>query len=259
MRIATWNINGLKARLDYLKHWLRAIAPDIVGLQELKSTDEAFPHSDFADLGYRAVTHGQKAWNGVAVLSREPVEVTQVGLPGQEEFGARLLSVRTESGLAFTTLYGPNGKTVTHPDFERKLAWFDQLLSHLGRAGSERDPLIICGDFNIVPAAIDSWNEEQLAGSIFHTAAERERLEALCAWGLRDLYRALHPEEPGHTWWDYRAGAFHKRMGLRIDLLLATAPVLEKAVGATVERTWRKKVDGLTPSDHAPVWVDLKP
>jgi len=256
MRIATWNINGMNARFDYIGHWLKDVQPDVVGLQELKMEEHKFPFDGFAELGYRATIHGQKSWNGVAVLSKEPAETLTAGLPGQEELGARLLSTKV-AGLTFVTVYCPNGKTVEHEDFAGKLAWFDALADWLEAEHDPSEPLVLTGDFNIVPAPIDSWNEKKLKGAIFHTDEERSRLQRLLDWGLVDLWRQLEPDEPGHSWWDYRAGAFHKRMGLRIDLVLGTEAVAERATGATLLRDWRKKVDGLTPSDHAPVWIDL--
>jgi exodeoxyribonuclease-3 len=244
--------------MDYLGHWLRARRPDVVGLQELKLTDEQFPHDEVAELGYRAVCHGQKAWNGVAVMVREGADVDLVerGLPGQEAFGARLITART-GGLLFTTVYCPNGKSVGHEDFPRKLAWFAALSDHLEATRSATDSLVVCGDFNICPAAIDSWNEEALAGSIFHTVEERERLRRLLGWGLRDLYRQANPDRQAFSWWDYRGGAFHRGHGLRIDLILATDPVAARLGAADIDRDWRKKHEGLTPSDHAPVVVEL--
>jgi exodeoxyribonuclease-3 len=258
VRIATWNVNGLRARLEYFGHWIRARGPDVVGLQEVKLTDEQFPHDKIGALGYRAVCHGQKAWNGVAVLVREgaDVDVVQQGLPGQEELGARLITART-GGLLFTTVYCPNGKSVGHEDCGRKLVWFDALADHLEESRSGGESLVLCGDFNICPAAIDSWNEEALAGSIFHTDEERERLGRLLGWGLRDLYREVNPDRQAFSWWDYRGGAFHRGYGLRIDLILGTGPVAERVVTADIDRDWRKKFEGLTPSDHAPVVVEL--
>ena len=258
MRIATWNVNGLRARLEYVEHWLRARRPDVLGLQELKLTDEQFPHDELAALGYRGVCHGQKAWNGVGVLVRDDadVDVVERGLPGQEELGARLITAHV-GGLLFTTVYCPNGKSVGHEDYARKLAWFDSLAAHLEAAHSPAEPLVLCGDFNICPAAIDSWNEEGLAGSIFHTERERERLQRLLDWGLRDLYRQAHPERREYSWWDYRGGAFHRGHGLRIDLVLATGAVSGRVGAAAIDRDWRKKHEGLTPSDHAPVVVCL--
>jgi exodeoxyribonuclease-3 len=257
MRLATWNINGLRARLDFLLHWLEKRRPDVVGLQELKLEDERFPHEQLEAIGYRALTHGQKAWNGVAVLSREPAEIVQRGLPGQDDFGARLITARV-GDVSFTTVYCPNGKHVGHEDFPRKLIWFDALAEHLEAAHDPAEPALLCGDFNICPTPIDSWNEKALAGKIFHTAEERRRFERLLDWGMSDLFRDLYPDRQAFSWWDYRGGAFHRNMGLRIDLLLGTASIRKRVSAVEIDREYRKKKDGLTASDHAPVWVDLE-
>jgi exodeoxyribonuclease-3 len=256
MRIATWNVNGLRARLPFVLEWLRDRRPDVVGLQELKLTDDLFPRDALVAEGYHAAVHGQKSWNGVAVLAREPLEATQVGLPGQEDLGARLVSVET-GGLSFTTIYAPNGKSVGHADYPRKLAWFDALLAHLERSHDPRRPTVLCGDFNVCPTALDSWNEDLLAGTIFHTDDERARVAALARWGLGDLYRALHPDVRAFSWWDYRGGAFHRKQGLRIDFVLGTGPLAARVRTAEIDRDWRKKRGELTPSDHAPVVAEL--
>lgn len=256
MRIATWNVNGLRARLDYVRRWLAARQPDIVGLQELKLSDDLFPHDELAELGYRAAVYGQKAWNGVAILARSQPTVLQVGLPGQEDFGSRLLTAEVE-GITFTTVYCPNGKTTGHDDFPKKLAWFTALRDHLAATQSADVPAVVCGDFNICPTGLDSWNEEALHGQLFHTDVERERYAALLEWGLEDLYRRAFPDAREFSWWDYRGGSFHRGHGLRIDHLLATAPLVDRLRSAEIDRDWRKKVDDLTPSDHAPVVADL--
>jgi len=256
MRVATWNVNGLRARIEFVRLWLRERKPDLVGLQELKLSDEQFPHDAIQAEGYRATTHGQKSWNGVAVLSREPVELVQRGLPGQEELGARLLSVRA-GDLEFTTVYCPNGKHAEHEDFPRKLAWLDALAEHLAVQVKTNRRAVVCGDFNVCPEPIDSWNEELLHGSIFHTDVERARFARLLAAGFVDLFRRLHPDEQAFSWWDYRGGAFHRRQGLRIDFLLASPAAAAQATRALIDREWRKKKDALTPSDHAPVVADL--
>lgn len=256
MRIATWNINGLRARLDFLLHWLRDREPDVVGLQELKLADDQFPHDALAELGYHVVTHGQKSWNGVAVLSREPAEARQVGLPGQEEMGARLLTVEV-GGLSFTTVYCPNGKHADHEDFPRKLEWFDALAEHFASCASG-GAAVLCGDFNVCPGPLDSWNEEVFEGAIFHTPEERSRLARLTEAGFVDLYRELYPTEQKFSWWDYRAGAFHKNQGLRIDFLLGTPQIVARTESVTIDRDYRKKKDGLTASDHAPVLAELR-
>ena len=256
VRIATWNVNGLRARLDFLLQWLRERQPDVVGLQELKLSDEHFPHDVLAEAGYHALVHGQKAWNGVAVLSREPAELLQRGLPGQEELGARLIAVRV-LGIRFTTVYCPNGKTLEHEDFGRKLAWFDALSDHLGDPAETADPEVLCGDFNVCPSALDSWHGEAGEGAMFHTPEERARMVALSERGYEDLFRALHPEDREYSWWDYRRGAFHKGHGLRIDFVLGRQGIAERLRSVEIDREYRKKREDLTASDHAPVIAEL--
>ncbi|MAG30942.1 MAG: exodeoxyribonuclease III [Deltaproteobacteria bacterium] len=256
MRIATWNINGLRARIEFIKLWLADRQPDVVGLQELKMQDDQFPHDAFEALGYRAVAHGQKSWNGVAILSREPIELLETGLPGQEEFGARLIRARVGEGdrvVDFTTLYCPNGKNTDHEDFPRKLAWFEALGDWAAAFVRPDESVVLCGDFNIVPTGLDSWNEEAFAGSIFHTDEERARMAAVLDVGLHDLYREREPDTRAFSWWDYRGGAFHRKHGLRIDFLLGTRAVVERLRSVEIDREFRKKKDGLTASDHAPV------
>jgi exodeoxyribonuclease-3 len=257
MRIATWNINGLRARFDFLLHWLRARQPDLVGLQELKLGDEVFPYGELEKEGYYAVTHTQKAWNGVAILSRQQPEVRQRGLPGEEELGARLITACV-SDVVFTTVYCPNGKQIGHADFLRKLKWLETLATFVKECHRPEEPMILCGDFNLCPTPLDTWNEAGLRGQIFHTDEERSRFQSLLVWGLRDVYRDLFPDSRLFSWWDYRAGAFHKNEGLRIDFLLATTPVAERVWHVEIDREYRKKKQDLIPSDHAPVLADLR-
>jgi exodeoxyribonuclease III len=257
MLVATWNVNGLRARFDYITHWLKARQPDVIGLQELKMTDEAFPSDAFAELGYHTLTHGQKAWNGVAVLSREPGAALQRGLPGQEDFGSRLITADV-AGIQFTTVYCPNGKNLEHADYERKLGWFDALVEHLAPAAAAQTPAIVCGDFNICPGALDSWDAHGMLGHIFHTDAERARMQALYNQGWTDLYRAQHPDSNAFSWWDYRAGSFQRNQGLRIDFVLANEAARERATNTLIDRDFRKKIEGLTASDHAPVITQLQ-
>ena len=255
--LATWNVNGLRARMDFVMHWLRARQPDVVGLQELKLTDDQFPLALFEAAGYHVVTHGQKAWNGVAILSRSKATVTQRGLPGQDAFGARLITADIED-LSFTTVYTPNGKSVEHEDYPKKLAWVEALTEYSkGYLTGDGKRSILCGDFNICPAAIDSWNEAKLGGKIFHTEEERSRFQQLLDAGWVDVFRDLYPEDQKFSWWDYRGGAFHRKQGLRIDLILATPALRERSKQVTIDREYRKKQDGLTASDHAPVIIEL--
>jgi exodeoxyribonuclease-3 len=258
MRIATWNINGLRARMDFVRHWLDARQPDIVGLQELKLTDEQFPHADFEAAGYHAIVYGQKAWNGVAILSREAGTLTQRGLPGQEDFGSRLVTAQF-GDLSFTTVYCPNGKNLAHDDFPRKLRWFDTLGTFWSETRSPDEAAVLCGDLNLCPTDLDSYHRPETTDDrIFHTAAERDRFERLIDWGLVDLYRHRYPEERMYSWWDYRGGSFHRNLGLRIDFLLATPALTARVLDVVIDRDYRKKKDGLTASDHAPVYVDLE-
>ena len=256
MRIATWNVNGLRARLEYILMWLNDRQPAVVGLQELKVTDEDFPHEPFVEAGYRTATHGQKSWNGVAILARQPFELTQRGLPGQEDFGARLISANI-GGLDFTTVYCPNGKDVAHADYPRKLRWFDDLADFWTKNHLSSDNAILCGDFNIVPNALDSWNGASAEGTVFHTQDERNRLQAIMDLGLTDLFRDRFPNEQQFSWWDYRGGAFHRAQGLRIDFILGNENVRTRTRDISIDRDYRKKKDTLTASDHAPVIVEL--
>ncbi len=256
MKVATWNVNALRARLDFVLHWLEARQPDVVGMQELKLTDEQFPHAELKDAGYHAVARGQKGWNGVAILSREPVEVVHTGLPGAAgEMGARLISGRI-ADLTFTTVYVPNGKAVEHPDYPRKLDWLDTLAAHLRERHDPRGFEILCGDFNIVPEPLDGWHEDP--ARVHHTPAERERLAAVMAFGFTDIYRKTHPDRRMFSWWDYRGGAFHRNLGLRIDLILGTPKVLDCVRSIEIDRDYRKKKEGLIASDHAPVILELQ-
>lgn len=255
MRIATWNINGLRARMDFMALWLKDRQPDVVGLQELKTPTDEFPHDFFLELGYHAVVHGQKSWNGVAILTREPCEVRQAGLPGEDDWGARLITAEVSGGLEFTTVYCPNGKSVEHADYPNKLSWYDSLKTHW-QSGNQ-SPRVLCGDFNIVPTHLDSWRGAQADGDIFHTPEERTRLQAIFDLGLTDLYRNQYPDTEAFSWWDYRGGAFHRKQGLRIDFVLGTEEVIGKVEDVVIDRDYRKKQSGLTASDHAPVYADL--
>ncbi|MEM6301028.1 MAG: exodeoxyribonuclease III [Pseudomonadota bacterium] len=255
MRVATWNINGLRARQEFMALWLKERQPDVVGLQELKTPTELFPHEFFRELGYHALVHGQKSWNGVAILTREPAELVTAGLPGEEDFGARLITARVAGDLEFTTVYCPNGKSVSHDDFPKKLNWYDSLTRHYRSGQATRR--ILCGDFNIVPTPVDSWRGEDGDGEVFHTVDERQRFDTLMDLDLVDLYRERYPEQAAFSWWDYRGGSFYRNQGLRIDFVLDNRAVADSIQDVTIDRDFRKKKEGLTASDHAPVFADL--
>ena len=267
MTIATWNINGMQARLGFVRHWLAARAPDLALLQELKLPDDRFPHDELRESGYRALVHGQKSWNGVAVLAREETvraaEVTCRGLPGLEEQGARLIGVQADveglGQLDCVSVYVPNGRTVEHPEFGHKLAFLDGLVSFAEREVRPDRPLVIGGDFNLCPAALDTWDEDAWQEKIFHTEEERGRFQTLLALGTVDLFRAVNPicsSSPGGT----TAPATSTRTwACRIDFLLATPPLAERTGAVTIDRDYRKKKDGMIASDHAPVIAEIRP
>jgi exodeoxyribonuclease-3 len=259
MLAATWNVNSLTARLDFTLDFLATHQPDVVCVQELKLDDDAFPHLALAQAGYLALTHGQPQWNGVGIFVKRSYDaaprVLARGLPGATELGARLLTAEV-AGASVTSVYVPNGKSLSHPDFHTKLAFLDSLDAYVGTLDLSR-PTLVAGDFNLVPGALDSWNEDGFRGRIFHTEEERSRWRRLLGRGLVDVFRRLNPTEVAFSWWDYRAGSFHKEQGLRIDFVLASPGLSELATRAFIDRDFRKKREGRIPSDHAPVLVEF--
>lgn len=258
MLIATWNVNGIRARLDRLLEWLELRKPAAVCLQELKADEDSFPWDEIQQAGYTAVAACQKAWNGVAVLARGTgtgtANLIEAGLPGMEDFGARVVTVEVHGDLKVMSVYVPNGKSAGHEDYHRKLEWLEELRQYLADSFAPDEKVVVAGDFNIAPADIDSYDPAGLEGSIFHTKPEREAYKRLIELGFSDLFRDLEPETPGFSWWDYRGGAFHKNLGLRIDLILASAPVRESCQRVWIDRDFRK---GKKPSDHAPLIAEL--
>ncbi|MCL2726062.1 MAG: exodeoxyribonuclease III [Polyangiaceae bacterium] len=258
MLLATWNVNGIRARAERLAAWLDDRKPDVVCLQELKIAEENFPHLELRAAGYHVVLAGQQSWNGVAILAREEPELVMRALPGAEETGARFI-VAKAFDLEVASIYVPNGKTLTHADYTLKLQWLESLAAHVESRRDENAPLVLGGDFNVCRTDLDSYGGARFKGHIFHTDEERALLERILGAGLVDLYRQKHPTLPGYTWWDYRAGAFHKNNGMRLDLLLGAASVAARVKDVYVDREYRKKSDdGAVPSDHAPVVVDLQ-
>lgn len=228
--------------------------PDIVCLQELKLTDEEFPHSDFEAAGYHAVLYGQSAWNGVAVIAKTKPTLVLRGLPGGEEDGSRFVVAKVGE-IEVASVYVPNGKSANHPDYTVKLRWLESLAKHIESRADKHAPFVLGGDFNVCWTPLDSFGGTPFDGRVHHTPQERALLDRLRDAGLVDLYRTKYPEEAGYSWWDYRAGSFHKKQGMRIDLLLATPAVATRVTDVVVEREFRKKgkPSGSIPSDHAPV------
>ena len=256
MRIATWNVNSLKQRLPRLLPWLDERRPDVVCLQETKLADDSFAElldAELAKRGYTAAVHGEATWNGVAILSRVGLDEVVTGLDGAPGFPrpeARAISA-TCAGIRVMSVYVPNGRVPGSEHYQYKLAWLASLRETVA-AGPEA--MIVCGDMNIAPTDDDVFDPAAYIGQTHVTEPEREALSELQALGLRDVVRDRWPNERVFTYWDYRAGMFHQDLGMRIDLLLASATVAERVRAAWVDRKARK---GSGPSDHAPVILDL--
>jgi exodeoxyribonuclease-3 len=267
MRIATWNVNSLKARLEKVTWWLKRAAPDVLLMQETKLGDAAAPVDAFAELGYRLAHHGEGRWNGVAIASRGELNdiVTNFGEPlrpaltfdaGDDEplAEARMIAGRYE-GVRVVSIYAPNGRVVGSTFYEAKLAWYGRLTQWLLDTADPGDALVIGGDFNVAPADDDVWDPTAAHGGTHVSPRERDAFSTLTRWGMVDTYRLRHPEPRRYTWWDYRAGDFHKNIGMRIDHLLATRTVVDRLVFAEIDREARKGKP--IPSDHAPLVIDL--
>lgn len=256
MRVATWNVNSVKQRLPRLLPWLDERRPDVVCLQETKLADDAFAEllgDELAGRGYEVASHGEVQWNGVAILSRVGLDDVLAGVPGAPGFPhqeARAVSA-TCGGVRVHSVYVPNGRAPDSEHYRYKLAWLAALRAMVG-AGP--DAAMVCGDMNIAPADIDVFDPQAYVGHTHVTPPERTAQAELQALGLRDVVRDRWPDERVFTYWDYRAGMFHQDLGMRIDLVLASAPVAERVRAAWVDRQARK---GKGPSDHAPVIVDL--
>ena len=256
MRIATWNVNSLKARLSRVEEWLAECEPDVLCMQETKLADSAFPALTFQALGYESVHHGEGRWNGVAILSKHGIEKPSSGFgPDDEILGgeARIVSA-TCGGVRVTSVYVPNGRSLDDDQYTFKLGWLRRLREHLDTACIPTDEVVVCGDFNIAPDDRDVWDPAAVHGATHVSGPERDALGELEAWGLEDVFRRHHDEGGLYSWWDYRAGNFHKHLGMRIDLVLASAPLAARSRWALIDRNARK---GKLPSDHAPVIVDF--
>jgi len=267
VRVATWNVNSLKARLEKVAWWLDRARPDVLMMQETKLADAEVPVKTFRDAGYALAHHGEGRWNGVAIASRCGLEdvVTNFGEPlrpgatpdvGDDEplAEARMISASC-GGVRVVCVYAPNGRVVGSPFYEAKLAWYERLAQWLARAGRPTDPLVLGGDMNVAPTDADVWDPRACHGGTHVSDREREAFARLAGWGLRDAYRQHHPEPGRYTWWDYRAGNFHKNFGMRIDHLLVSAPLAGRVVWAEIDREARKGKP--IPSDHAPLVIDI--
>ena len=256
MKIATYNVNGINGRLPVLLRWLAEESPDIVCLQELKSPDEKFPEKAILDAGYQPVWHGQKSWNGVAILSRvgQPNEIRR-GLPGDpEDLHSRYIEAVID-GLLIVCLYLPNGNPYPGPKFDYKLGWFKRLNMRAGKLLAQKTPVILAGDFNVMPTELDVYKPERWVNDALFRIEVRDAFKQLVGQGWTDSIRKLYPDEVIYTFWDYFRNAYGRNAGLRIDHFLLSPQVSKRLLSAGVDkhvRGWEKT------SDHAPVWIQLK-
>lgn len=257
MKIATFNINGIKARIDALPDWLRAADPDVVCLQEIKSVDEGFPRDLFRDMGYWVETHGQKGFNGVAILSKLALEDVCRGLPGDDgDVQARWIeaTVVGKRALRVVSLYLPNGNPAPGPKYDYKLAWMARMEARVRDLLAGEEPLALCGDYNVIPQPEDAARPEIWATDALFLPQSRDALRRIVNLGLTDAFRAREPG-PGHySFWDYQAGAWERNNGIRIDHLLLSPQAADLLRDCQIDKQVRA---GEKPSDHVPVWAEL--
>jgi exodeoxyribonuclease-3 len=250
MRIATWNVNSVRSRLERVAAWTERERPDVLCLQEIKTTDDLFPRERFAELGYNAEVFGQKTYNGVALLSLAPITKVVRNLPDDEADAPRRLIAGTVGGVRIVNVYVPNGQSPESEKFVYKLDWLARLRAWLDAAAKPGGSLVLLGDFNIAPEERDVRYPDLWRGGIHFHPKEHAALREITAWGLHDLLRKHHAEGGLYSWWDYRQLAFQKNNGLRIDLILGTKKMLARSTGVEIFRDERK---GESPSDHVPV------
>jgi exodeoxyribonuclease-3 len=254
MILASWNVNSVRARRERLLRWLDLRKPDVLCLQEIKVPAEEFPLEEVRALGYRAALHGQKAYNGVAILARTEPEQVQNGFGDDgDESQSRLLAA-TVDGVRIVSVYAPNGHAVGSEKWNYKLAWLERLRLFVARQPLDR-PLALCGDFNVAPEPRDVHDPHLWEGTVLFHPQARAALERIVRPGLHDTFRRHHQEAGRYSWWDYRMLGFPKNRGLRIDLILASAPLVARCTGAGIDRDERK---GTLPSDHAPVCAEFE-
>ena len=249
IRIATWNVNSLRVRLDHLRQWLAANPVDAIALQELKLPDEQFPREEIEALGFRAVHYGQKTYNGVAILARQQPADVVTGIPGDDDPQRRVIAA-TVGGIRLVNVYVPNGQTPDSDKYVYKLAWLERLGAYLAGLLALHPRLLVAGDFNIAPEDRDVHDPAQWEGSVHVSAPERAALAKITSLGLADLFRRFEQPPKSYSWWDYRMGAFRRNHGLRIDLMLASAALAARCTACTIDRSPRALE---RPSDHAPV------
>jgi exodeoxyribonuclease III len=258
MKLATWNVNSLGARLPLVLEWMEANVPDILCMQETKLADDAFPSAAFAGVGYESAHYGDGRWNGVAIASRVGLEAPVCGLASEEDVHGCRMVAATCAGVRVHSVYVPNGRSLDSEQYGFKLEWLARLRTYLVEHDSPDDAVAVCGDFNIAPTDADLWDPAAFVGATHVSEPERKALAEILDWGLEDTFRRFHPNGGIFSWWDYRAGNFHKGMGMRIDLVLLSKSLASRAVSAEIDRDARKKSpNGNKPSDHTVVVVEL--
>ena len=250
LKIASWNVNSLKVRLEQVLSWLNDTDTDILALQETKLTDDNFPEAAIRELGYHVVYSGQKKYNGVAIISRFPIDDVQTDIEGFPDMQRRILAV-TIKDLRIVNLYVPNGSEVGSDKYQYKLEWLAKVTAFIKEQLTQYPKLAVVGDFNIAPEDNDVHDPQEWLGSVMLSDAERSAYTTITDLGLTDVFRYKHPKEQAFSWWDYRAASFRRNRGLRIDLILLSASLLEQCVESEIDVEPRK---AQRPSDHAPVW-----
>jgi exodeoxyribonuclease-3 len=255
--IATWNVNSLRVRLPQLRDWLAgsgADAPDVIALQETKLTDEDFPATEIQSLGYHVAFAGQRTYNGVAILSRDPIEVFATGIPQFDDPQRRVLAARTR-GLTVIDLYVPNGQSVDSDKYRYKLDWLAALKNWLAGLEAASSPVVVLGDFNIAPEDHDVHDPVAWEGKVLVSDPERQALQSLLSLGLVDVFRRFEQPDRSFSWWDYRAAGFRRNLGLRIDLILAGESLAERCIKSWIDKEPRRAE---RPSDHTPVLAQFE-
>lgn len=257
MRISTWNVNSVRQRLEHLLAYLKEAEPDVLCLQELKCTDDAFPRLEIESAGYNVAVHGQKGFNGVAILSKLPLE-TRAGLPGNDEdVQSRYIeaTVPYDNGvLRVASIYLPNGNPVGTEKYDYKLAWMERLTAHVRELLKLEEPLVLAGDYNVIPGPRDAYDPAAWANDALFLPQTRERFRTLLNLGLTDALRAVSDEAGLYTFWDYQAGAWQKNLGIRIDHLLLSPQAADRLQNVTIDKQMRAREK---PSDHVPIRIDL--
>ena len=254
MKIATWNVNSINARIPRVTEWLSQASPDVALLQELKCVDEKFPRTEIEDLGYNIITHGQKSYNGVAILSKHPIEDVMIGLPGDDSDEQARYIEATINTVRVASIYLPNGNPYPGEKFDYKIGWMDRLIERVKYLLTLEEDFVLAGDYNVCPKDEDCYDMVRFANDALVQPESRDRFYTLLNLGLTDAFRAFTPSGRNYTYWDYQAGAWQKDNGVRIDHLLLSPTAADKVIKCEIDRTPRGKE---RPSDHTPIWCEL--